>query len=686
MAGYDASIRVNTKVENADLRNLEKEINNTAQNITDSMNRAGASADNATKRIKQQEGTWDSLSAKAEDYKTRLRALEDKGFGFGDKKYDDLYVAWQNAEYAVKKYKNTLDESTDQSLERQAAAVRKVREGFSAAEKSSKKCFKSIHDGTKKSNGLLSIITSRLKGIALSLLVFNWITKGFNLMVSAMKEGFKNLAQYSDDYNESMSALKSQSAQLKNGLAAAFEPLANIIIPYLTTFVSWITQATDSFGRFLAVIQGKSTYTKAKKQVVDYAKSLDAASKSAKGALASFDSIQVLNQSSDSGNASGEATGADAFEEAEVPSAMAEKFAPLIDSLERFKTACEPIVGYISEGLSWLWENVLVPFGGWVLNEAIPAFLNLLSVALDGLTPILEAAQPYLQWLWDNILEPIASWVCDTAIDGIQFLTEKLQAFGEWCRQDEENLSLVKSILLGLLAGIVFYVSVKKVPELIGSVKAALYGFAGICKLFFGIMKKGISPVALAAIAIGVLAAGIIYLAQNWDKLSGAQKAITILGALAAAAIAAAVAIAVFHTSWSVGLAAAAIVGGLALLGLTTACLKSNGNVSESTANDFYNGNDFSASPLPALADGAVIQGGKPFAAILGDQRFGQTNIETPLPTMIAAFKEAITDMGINSGSSGPVYLQIDGKTFAKLELPHIKAEERRIGVSLKMT
>ena len=49
---------------------------------------------------------------------------------------------------------------------------------------------------------------------------------------------------------------------------------------------------------------------------------------------------------------------------------------------------------------------------------------------------------------------------------------------------------------------------------------------------------------------------------------------------------------------------------------------------------------------LPRLAGGAVIQGGKPFAAILGDQPRGQTNIETPLATMMEAFKQAQAENG----------------------------------------
>ena len=43
---------------------------------------------------------------------------------------------------------------------------------------------------------------------------------------------------------------------------------------------------------------------------------------------------------------------------------------------------------------------------------------------------------------------------------------------------------------------------------------------------------------------------------------------------------------------------------------------------------------------MPKLAQGAVIPPNKEFMAILGDQKQG-VNIETPLATMIEAFKQA---------------------------------------------
>lgn len=59
---------------------------------------------------------------------------------------------------------------------------------------------------------------------------------------------------------------------------------------------------------------------------------------------------------------------------------------------------------------------------------------------------------------------------------------------------------------------------------------------------------------------------------------------------------------------------------------------------------------------IPYLASGAVIRGGDPFMAVLGDQRRGQTNIETPLPVMLKAFKQAMEESG---GMGGDINVRV---------------------------
>ncbi len=59
---------------------------------------------------------------------------------------------------------------------------------------------------------------------------------------------------------------------------------------------------------------------------------------------------------------------------------------------------------------------------------------------------------------------------------------------------------------------------------------------------------------------------------------------------------------------------------------------------------------------IPRLADGAVIRGGNPFMAVLGDQRHGQTNIEAPLATIEKAVTNA---MNKNGGMGGEITVKV---------------------------
>jgi hypothetical protein len=67
----------------------------------------------------------------------------------------------------------------------------------------------------------------------------------------------------------------------------------------------------------------------------------------------------------------------------------------------------------------------------------------------------------------------------------------------------------------------------------------------------------------------------VLEISKVWDQLSKTEQAIVIFNGLAAAAMAAALAIAVFHTSWTVGVGAAAIAAGIAALLTTFAIIDS---------------------------------------------------------------------------------------------------------------
>lgn len=165
-----------------------------------------------------------------------------------------------------------------------------------------KNTFSKIGKSTKKTGGLFSTMVTRFKGLALSLLIFNQISKAFNAMISGIKEGMNNLAQYSDDTNRALSLLMSRMTYLKNALATAFSPIVEIVSPILSRFIELLGEAATKVSELFAALMGKDTFTKAIKVQQDYADSLkntgdnikDAA-KEAKKALAPFDDLRQIN-------------------------------------------------------------------------------------------------------------------------------------------------------------------------------------------------------------------------------------------------------------------------------------------------------------------------------------------------------------------------------------------------------
>ena len=338
-----------------------------------------------------------------------------------------------------------------------------------------------------------------------------------------------------------------------------------------------------------------------------------------------------------------------------------------------------PTIDLIKDGLSWFWNDIIVPMGVWVVEDAVPSFIDMVAAAISALTPIIEAIKPTLSWLWDDVITPMATFVGDTFTDFLGFLTDKFTAFSDWASENETTVKDIFDLTLGFLAGIWVYNTTKKILDFLPKLGKAFTDLG--TKMAEGGLKG-----AFFAAAVGILAAGIISLSKNWDKMTPAERAITILGALAAAATAAAIAIGIFHTAWSVGVAAAAIAGGLALLGLTFAFSDTGdtGDAAKTAADNFYSSYDWNKDfSLPKLAKGTVVPPNKEFMAILGDNT-KEHEIVSPVSTMKQAFMEAMIEMGGNfGGGNTEVVLEIDGREFGRAVVEQGNRENRRIGTRL---
>ena len=200
------------------------------------------------------------------------------------------------------------------SFKSKAKATGEKVSGLASRLKSAGASFKNFVSHGKSGSGMLGTFTSRLRGIALSMFVFNWITKAWNAMLSAIKDGTGNIAKYSGDVNAKMSQLTSAVATLKNAFAALAAPIISAVAPALTSLINMLTGALNKINQFISALTGGKTWIKATKQVKNYAGGLKSASSGAekaaksakklKGQLQSFNELNVIS-SNDSGGSGG---------------------------------------------------------------------------------------------------------------------------------------------------------------------------------------------------------------------------------------------------------------------------------------------------------------------------------------------------------------------------------------------
>lgn len=126
-------------------------------------------------------------------------------------------------------------------------------------------------------------------------------------------------------------------------------------------------------------------------------------------------------------------------------------FSPLLNSILTWLTALQPLIDSITSALEWMYENILLPIAKWVIEEAVPATIELFAAALGVLNSILVTLQPLAIWLWENFLKPLGEWTGDIIISALKTITDLLNDFSTWISQNEDIVQSL-AINIGLLA------------------------------------------------------------------------------------------------------------------------------------------------------------------------------------------------------------------------------------------
>lgn len=512
-----------------------------------------------------------------------------------------------------------------------------------------KKLSKSLKT-TDKAAKATSMSMGKMLGMSI---LFSMVFQAISAVMTGVREGFENLAQYSTSTNRSLSMLMSSLTRLKNAFATAFAPILDVVAPILSRFIDMISMAATAVGQLMAALTGKSTFTRAVAVQEDYAASLEDSASAAKdaedamkGYLSPLDEINKISKKDDdkSGGYTGPSVG-QMFEEVPVNPkilALAEKiknlFQPIIDAVARLKG---PVMGFLSavgDTVLWLYETILEPILTWLITSAIPRIIDILGKVLEILTIIID-------WFNNNVLpviEPIVTALVDlftgvgdgiiTVFDGIaEFLLgvftgdwdrafaglgQIFSGFGQIVNSICDFIQTILETFDGWLQG-VFSTDWRETFGVLGDVLNGFFSgvesiWNGIKTFFTGIITflRGAfsGDWKMAWEGIKQIFSGI------WQTLVGVVKTPinTIIGLIN-------------------GMISAIVTGLNAVIDrLNSLSFTIPSWVPKFGGNRFgLNLGHLTAPSIPYLASGAVIPPNSPFMAVLGDQRHGN-NLEMP--------------------------------------------------------
>lgn len=338
---------------------------------------------------------------------------------------------------------------------------------------------------------------------------------------SAAREGIQNLVRYSAamnstdaaNANRTMSEYASTLQQVKNSIGAAVMPVLTALLPLINTIASAFITAANAINMFFQALQGKGTFTKAKKNSVDYAKSLNTASGAAKElqkTLLGFDEINRLNDKNSGGG--GGASGvdySDMFEEAQVSDKVkkiAEWTKKTIDKIKEFLTSA---IGILTTALGLFVIGAILAFSG----ANIP--LGLGMMVLGGVLFAKEIAAK-----WGSLSEEVKDSIMKIMliVGGAVFAIGAILAFSGANIPLGIGLMLTGAAILGTAAKLDWNRLKKSLQGTLGIITAAVstaFLALGAVLTFSGAnvpLGIGLMIVGAAGLAATVVA--------NWDSIS----------------------------------------------------------------------------------------------------------------------------------------------------------------------
>ena len=665
----DGEIIINTQIDDkqaqAELNRLTKQIQKTQQALDEKKGAQSNLAANfkaATDEALKTEGTVNRLKQELE----QLTAVAQGKVTMSPEETIEAYSKQAQVKEELKQQEALLEQQNKQAEKlgkKYAAITDSVNEETAALEKAKDRAGELQKQLAAKDSVPASLENASKATEKFGKRINQLIKRAFVFTVIA--SALRQIRDWLGNVLKTNEQAQASFAQLKGALLTLAQPLLNVLIPAFVTLVRVITQIVATLARLVSALFGTTA-----KASADAAKALNDETKAIKGAggaakkasksLAAFDEINQL--SGDTASSGGGIS-------------IDPDFSVFDELDERFDRIAKAVLLIGAGLLAWKLSTGLPGILGTILQK-----LGGIAIAAGGLVLIWDAVSDALEngINWSNFFEMLAG--AAALVGGLTLAFGKLGAgIGLIISGGAMLITAFNDIAtnglnlqngLSALAGVVmtglgfFFLTGSVIPLVVAGIVAvigAVLALTGNLEEFAVNLKENILGGIIEFIT-GVFTG-------DWEKAwEGVKK--------------------IFKGIWNSIIMVIEIAINLIIKGINWMISKLNTIHFEIPdwvpiigGKSFgINISPVSEVSLPRLATGAVIPPNREFMAVLGDQKSG-TNIETPLETMVQAFRQALSDGGYSGNNEAVLVLdkEVLGKVVYKLN----KAEGNRIGVNL---
>lgn len=582
-------------------------------------------------------------------------------------------------------------------------------------------------EATKKADEYMSRFVNRVKKLALRAFVFTLITRA----LSVVRDYVWEVIQVNDEAAEAI-------GRLKGALLTLAQPLLSVIVPAFTALVNILTKVISVIANIVSMFFGttaKKSEAAAKGlyKEADAIGSVGSAAKEAKGNLASFDEINTISTSSSGGGAA--AALADRLSPV-FEQFTTDEYKAKIDELTAYLSGALLALGAIL-----CFSGANIPLGIALMAAGAIGLVALIKENWNAMSDRLRAALTNVLSVLGLFALAIGAILCLSGANiplGIGLMLAGAAMLGtavalNWNAVNDKTKNTLSALMMALgmtllAIGAVLCFSGANLPLGIGLMIAGAASIAASVAMNWNTAPEktkaaikslmgsiGVSLIAIGAVlcfsganlplGIGMMIAGgaaiaaasdldwsalLTKLKEMWQNIkqwwnTSVSKFFTadywkalgrriidgLLSGLKAA-----------WESVKTWVANAVSWFGNKFVEAQNSIARSNSGRSGGFGTRSGGFGSPSRAPsisrisAPALARGAVIPPNKEFLAVLGDQKSG-TNIETPLATMVDAFKQAMAESGANATT---VIIQLDGKEIARSTVKNINNMTRAAG------